>query len=200
MKKPEFAAHITAGAALALAFTFTAQAQTNRTFVATTGNDANACSVTAPCRTLTAALAATSPGGEIVVLNSGGYGPATISRPVTITAIGVDASITATSGTALSLLTAGNVTITGLNLHGSGAAGSIGVVVETGGDVHLYNMQIDSFETGVLMTGGSQLSIHDSKLTHCNSFGLDATDGITDVHHTVFDSNGSPQTQSVVQP
>ena len=81
-------------ATLALAFTITAQAQNNRSFVSTLGNDASACTTSAHCRTFTRALAVTNPKGEIVVVDSGGYGPATITQPVTISAIGVVASIT----------------------------------------------------------------------------------------------------------
>ena len=65
--------HVIAGAALALVFTFTAQAQNNRSFVATTGDDTNNCSASAYCRTFGRALAVTNSGGEIVVVNSGGY-------------------------------------------------------------------------------------------------------------------------------
>src|SRR5579871_1161487 len=93
MKKHGFTTRVMNCAALALIFAFTAQAQNNRSFVATTGNDANTCSASAYCRTFTRALAVTNSGGEIVVVNSGGYGPATITQAVVITAIGIDASI-----------------------------------------------------------------------------------------------------------
>ena len=96
-----------------------------RTFVSTIGNDANTsanCSPSAPCRTFSAALSVTNPGGELVVLTSGGYGPATITQPVVITAIGVDASISVTTSGAdtfgLAISTPGNVTLIGLSLHG----------------------------------------------------------------------------------
>src|SRR5579871_4546372 len=45
----------------------------NRSFVATTGNDANNCTESAYCRTLAAALTVTNPGGEIIVVTSGGW-------------------------------------------------------------------------------------------------------------------------------
>jgi hypothetical protein len=41
-----------------------------RTFVSTSGNDANACSLTAPCRSFGAAITQTDPNGEIIVLDS----------------------------------------------------------------------------------------------------------------------------------
>ena len=82
------------------------------------GNDANTsanCSPAAPCRTFAAALPVTNSGGEIVVLTSGGYGPVNITQPVIITAIGVDASISATSSeNVISILTTGNVTLIGI--------------------------------------------------------------------------------------
>src|ERR1017187_10484272 len=113
---------IIVGAALALAFTFTAQAQNSRSFVATTGNAATNFSGSQYCRTFARALAVTNAGGEIVVVDSGGYGPVTISQPVVITAIGIDASITVTTsgGNGITINTPGNVTLIGLNLHGEG--------------------------------------------------------------------------------
>ena len=75
-------------------------ASASRTFVSGAGNDANACSIVAPCRSLGAALAQTNSAGEIVVLDSAGYGPVTIGKSVSITAPqGVYAGITtATDG------------------------------------------------------------------------------------------------------
>src|SRR6202051_207657 len=52
-----------------------AQAQENRTFVSSTGDDSNNCTNTAtPCRHFAAAYAATPAGGEIDVLDPGNYG------------------------------------------------------------------------------------------------------------------------------
>lgn len=67
----------------------------------------------------------------MVVLTSGGYGPATITQPVIITAIGVDASISVpTSGAnGLTINTPGNVTITGLTCTGEGS-GRYGILVQ----------------------------------------------------------------------
>ena len=45
-----------------------------RTFVASTGNDANPCSIAAPCRGFARAITQTSAGGEVIVLDSAGYG------------------------------------------------------------------------------------------------------------------------------
>jgi hypothetical protein len=63
-----------------------ALAAVQRTFVASTGNDANPCSLAAPCRAFGAAILQTSANGEVIVLDSAGYGPATITQPVSIIA------------------------------------------------------------------------------------------------------------------
>ena len=185
-------AEIMVGAALVLGFTFTAQAQNSRSFVATTGVDTNTCSASAYCRTFGRALAVTNSGGEIVVINSGGYGPATILQPVVITATGIDASITAASGDALTINTPGNVTITGLNLHGQGS-GSNGVEVQQVGVLRLYNMLIENFTgNGVDFEAAGDLAIYGSAIND-NLDGLvlsnDSANAL--VHDTSFNHNGT---------
>src|SRR5262249_17990548 len=76
-----------------------AYALSNRTFVSGSGNDANPCSLGAPCRSFAGAIAQTSPGGEIAVLDTAGYGAVTITHAVSIVnEEGVEAGITVTSG------------------------------------------------------------------------------------------------------
>src|SRR5436853_5663 len=76
-----------------------------RTFVsAATGNDANPCNRAAPCRNFAAAIAQTASGGEVVVLDSGGYGTVTISQAVSLVAPpGVYAGISVFSGTGITI-------------------------------------------------------------------------------------------------
>src|SRR5947209_20205984 len=69
-----------------------------RTFVSANGNDANLCTRTFPCRSFAAAVALTNSDGEVIVLDSGGYGPVTITQAVSlISPEGVYAGITAVS-------------------------------------------------------------------------------------------------------
>ncbi len=188
-------ANVMAGAVIALALTVTAHAQNNRSFVATTGNDTNNCTSAAYCRTFARALAVTNSGGEVVVVNSGGYGPFTITQPVTITAIGIAASITQTTAgqNAITINTTGNVTITGLNLNGGGT-GNDGILLENG-VLRLYGMQIQNFaQNGIEVyspgIGGYSgvLSIYDSKVSGNGNSGL-FTGSPTYVHNTAFDRN-----------
>jgi hypothetical protein len=117
-----------------------------RTFVsAESGNDANPCSRQLPCRQFTVALLRTDSGGEIVVLDSGGYGPLTISQSVTITApTGVHAAITAFSGNAIDINAgSGVVVLRGLYLTGMGALRGIHFL--TGKSLHIENCVVNQF-------------------------------------------------------
>jgi hypothetical protein len=74
-------------------------AQVQRTFVSGLGNDINPCSRTAPCRTISHSLMGTSAGGEVIVLDSAGYGTFSITQSVSIIAPpGVYAGISVFSG------------------------------------------------------------------------------------------------------
>src|SRR5712664_3217542 len=75
-----------------------AQAQSARTWVSGTGDNANPCSRTAPCRTFQGAMASTSPGGEINCLDAGDFGSVAIFMSLTISCeAGTAGILTATS-------------------------------------------------------------------------------------------------------
>ena len=114
----------------------TAHAQVQRTFVKSTGNDGNPCSLTAPCRGFAAALAQTAANGEIIVLDSAGYGAVTISQSVSIIAPpGVYAGISVFSGTGIAITgTNVRVVLKGLSINGQG--GSNGIVFSGSGTLH----------------------------------------------------------------
>src|ERR1700709_509822 len=61
-----------------------AQAQAPRPWVSGVGDDANPCSRTAPCKTFAGAISKTAEGGEIDVLDPGGFGTVTITKALTI--------------------------------------------------------------------------------------------------------------------
>src|SRR5690349_9687173 len=79
-----------------------AQAQSNRTFVSGRGFDSNPCSLAAPCRTFQRAHDQTNAGGEIDVLDPGGYGAVTITKAISIQAHGF-AGITANTSFAVAV-------------------------------------------------------------------------------------------------
>jgi len=136
-------------AAMAIAFAFAASAQNNQSFVATTGSDANNCTTSAPCRSIARALKVTNSGGEVVVKDSGIFGAnITISSPVTISAVGVDASLVTTTGTAVTidLSPGGEVTINGLALRARGGDTDDGILVKSVSNLRLSNMLIDNYQ------------------------------------------------------
>jgi hypothetical protein len=175
-----------------LAICAVANAQTS-TFVASTGSDASAgCPRTAPCRTFQVAVNTVLPGGTVVALDSAGYGTLAIAKSVSIFApSGVNAAVNATSGTAISI-TAGTVTLSGLQLNGSGTAAN-GISV-TGGTAIVKNCDISAFGTGVSVTN-TKLVLFDSTLygntTAINSSGAGTDNGATVSVAMVMVSRGS---------
>jgi hypothetical protein len=103
-----------------------AQAQATRTWVSGVGDDANPCSRTAPCKTFAGAISKTASFGEINVLDPGGFGAVTITKPITISAEGVEAGVlvSGTNGIIISIspVTFPNapVTLRGLDIEGLG--------------------------------------------------------------------------------
>jgi hypothetical protein len=103
-----------------------------RTFVsASSGADANAavnCGLANPCRSFGTAMTVTATNGEIVVLDSGGYGRVTIDKSVTIAApSGVYAGISVFPGfNGIDILT-DNVTVVlrGLTINGQGGVNGV---------------------------------------------------------------------------
>lgn len=71
---------------IALTIPLFAHAAAQRTFVSVAGADANPCTVAQPCRSFATAITQTFAGGEVIALDSGGYGPVTIAKSVSIVA------------------------------------------------------------------------------------------------------------------
>src|SRR5215467_12554850 len=140
-----------------------------RTFVSGGGSDSNPCSRTAPCRTFAQAMSQTASGGEVVVLDSAGYGPFTITQPITVTApLGVYAGISVFSGDGIDINAGGSDTIIlrGLTLNNQGGTGS-GIVFTTGRALHIEGCVINGFSntnsSGVVLAAGSGiLEVKDS--------------------------------------
>jgi hypothetical protein len=83
MKTPRYLKVLLAGGAFIFAAA-TVNAQATRTWVSGVGDDVNPCSRTAPCKTFAGAISKTAEGGEISVLDPGGYGSLTINKALTV--------------------------------------------------------------------------------------------------------------------
>jgi hypothetical protein len=154
------------------AFTYLAPA--SRVFVsAASGSDANPCSTASPCRTFGRALTLAGSGAEIVVSDSGGYGPVTIDRAITIAAPpGVYAGITASSGSAVTVAAGPSdaVTLRGLTLVGSGGAN--GISFTSGGPLFVENCTLTGFSVGIGLGVSGSLSVVGSEFRRSTLAGL----------------------------
>ena len=142
-------------AIIALAASSMAQAQATRTWVSGVGDDANPCSRTAPCKTFAGAISKTAAGGEISVLDPGGYGAVTITKSITIDGSGGSiAGILVTSGngininSATAVVTLRNLDINGLSGTGTSTAAS-GIQITAAKTVTIEKCVIYGFGGGV---------------------------------------------------
>ena len=149
-------------------------AQATRTWVSGVGDDANPCSRTAPCKTFAGAISKTALGGEISVLDPGGYGAVTITKPITISGVGTQASILAsgTQGVIVNITTpptapqTDTVTLRNLQINGAGVTlGTNGVHVFGNTTVLIDHSNIFGFGTnGILAEGTSKVEFVDGVL------------------------------------
>ena len=163
-------------AAFALLFALAATpaaAQASRTWVSGVGDDLNPCSRTAPCKTFAGAISKTTAGGEINVLDSGAYGGVTITKSITIRAVGVEAGVlvSGTNGITVNAGANGRVALIGLDLEGLNqttlSAGLSGVNVLSGFDVLIEDCRIHGFNTAgvtVNTTTTARVTIRSSTL------------------------------------
>jgi hypothetical protein len=187
---------------LVLIIISSASAQAQRTFVSALGSDSNPCGRTTPCRTFAQALAGTNAGGEVIVLDSGGFGPVTITRSVSIIApAGVYAGISVFSGDGIDI-NAGpsdEVILRGLTINNQGATGN-GIVFSTGAALHVEDCSVSGFSSsasGLLFVPGGHatLEVEDSSIRD-NSFGIyiaPAAPGgqaLVTIEHTRLERNG----------
>jgi hypothetical protein len=121
------------------------------TWVAGDGVDTDNCTRAQPCRTFAAALANTAAGGEIRVLSRGSFGPAKITKSVSIVGDMADSGIFARSDpnplNAI-VIQAGEkdiVNLRGLVIDGGGV-GLAGIRFESGAALHVQNCLIRGFQ------------------------------------------------------
>ena len=167
-------------AALSVAFAVqTASAQVTRSWVSGTGDDVNPCSRTAPCKTFAGAISKTVAGGEISVLDPGGYGAVTITKSMTIDGGGGQVASALVAGTNGIVISAGTGTVTLRNLRLNGALGTPspglnGVQVLSAGAVHIENCSIFGFGQNAIninLTAASPVRVFVTDTVVSNSVG-----------------------------
>jgi hypothetical protein len=151
--------------AVVLAIAAPAASAAQRAFVASTGLDINDCSLAHPCRTFGAAIASASAGGEVVVLDSAGYGGVTIGKAISIIApAGIYAGISVSAGDGITIAAgaADTVKLRGLRLTGLGGAN--GIVATSVGLLDIANVEVNGFSTH-----GLRFAAPDARLTVADS-------------------------------
>ena len=156
----------------------TAHAQATRTWVSGVGDDANPCSRTAPCKTFAGSISKTAAGGEINVLDPGGFGAVTITKSITIRSDHIEAGVlvSGTNGIVVNAASTDNVTLEGLDIEGLGT-GINGVQIVGGGNVTIINCAIRHFTgNGVNLVGtaGARAIVIDTIITQ-NGGGFNVT-------------------------
>ncbi len=149
-----------------------------RSYLSLTGNDANACTLPAPCRLLPAAIAATNDGGEVWMLNSANYNtaPVLINKGIKILAIpGEVGSVVGNGGDAL-IINAPGKDVTLRNLVVLNLAGGLsGVRIQEAEAVHIEKTTIHDFSdaTGACVVldapNTMRVYIDDSFMRHCRT-------------------------------
>jgi hypothetical protein len=175
-----------------------AHAQLFRAYLASTGSDANPCTVAAPCRLLPAALNAVADGGEVWMLDSANFNTAKVSvtKSVTILAIpGAVGSLVATlEQPAIEINTAGtkvalrNLVFTKLLT----APGSHGVQLISGDELIVENCTFSRLTTGdgINVGGAAKVRVSGS-LFSGNNVGIRAYANATvNVSNTRLYDNG----------
>ena len=168
-----------------------------RTFVKSTGLTANTafnCSATKPCRAFSEAMSVTLSGGEVIVLDSAGYGTVTIAQSVSIIAPpGVYAGVTVAAGDGVTVNGAGIVvSLQGLTINGTG--GSNGISFTQGAELHVINCSIANMATvGISATAtGATMFVSDTVVRDSASQGILVTGSVTAiVERARIENNGS---------
>jgi hypothetical protein len=203
-------------AAAAIAAT-PAYAAREHSFVASYGNDSNACSYLEPCATFQHALGQTVSGGEITAIDSDGFGSLNITQSVTITgAPGAEANVPpVTGGSSIVIGNGGvNVTLRNLTINGEGV-GYNGIEIDEAVSVTITNCVITNFYyasgngntgNGIFIPSGDgaiNLTVTNSTLSNNGQAGIAINPGIAttalinnvavtgNTQYGIFDSEGT---------
>jgi hypothetical protein len=159
--------------ALAAALSGNPAAAGPQAYVASNGSDANArrgCPDNRPCRTFAAALGVVDAGGEVIAVDPADYGPATITKSVTLVGNGY-AGIAAAAGAAIVIATPDvDVALRGLSING-GATSTAGVSMTKGRSLSVENCVISGMFTGIGVDTAARVRVVNSMLRN-TSYGV----------------------------
>lgn len=155
-------------AALTIFTASAASAQATRTWVSGTGDDAELCSRTEPCKTFAGAILKTAPGGEINVLDPGGFGSVVITKSMTIDGLGITGGIlvSGSHGFIINASATSKIILRNLMIDGSTATGSSadcpschGIRFIAGGELTVQNLTIQNIKGNAIEINQTQTSV-----------------------------------------
>lgn len=166
--------------AIGALFTSQAYAQATRTWVSGVGDDANPCSRTAPCKTFAGAISKTAANGTINALDPGGFGAVTITKAITIEAVGNVASIlvAGTNGIVVNAGASDTVALRGLTVEGTNGSGINGIRFLNGGKLIVERCVVQGFSASGIdfePSAASKLVVTDTTVDNSN---LSSSNGI----------------------
>jgi hypothetical protein len=170
-------------------------AQATRTWVSGVGDDVNPCSRTAPCKTFAGAISKTAAGGEISVLDPGGYGAVTITKSITINGNSEHASILAAGTNGINVSAAGVIVqLRNLQLNGAGLTPSPGLVGirilpgATGATLIIDDVFVHGFQTGIQVEAGNAI-VNQSVIASNSAYGVRALAGTLTIENSLLTNN-----------
>jgi len=173
--------HLVLGLSILISAT-SLSAQASRTWVSGVGDDANPGSRTAPCKTFAGAISKTAPGGEIDVLDPGGFGAVTLTKAITLDGGGGQVASILVSGTNAIVVAAGPtdvVILRNLRFDGIGM-GLNGVRFISGKALVIDNCELMGFtQSGVDVALGNLGSVSISNTTIVGMPSSATSNGVT---------------------
>ena len=167
-----------------------------RTFVsAASGFDVNPCTRISPCRSFAAALLFTDPDGELIVIDSGGYGAVSITQPVSIISPGgVYAGITVATGAAITVNAGDTAHVILRNLFLNSLGATYGVqAFDSVSALDVEGCTITGFSTDGISfapsTSNPRLYVSDTTIRRCGEAGVDVSKGLATLESLLLYDN-----------
>jgi hypothetical protein len=143
-----------------------------RVFISVNGNDANTCSnIATPCRTLNAGITQVDAAGEVIVIDTGSFAGANVTKSVKIN---VPTGVVAFSASPITVNAGVSdvVVLRGLTIKAVTPGVGIGVELTTGGALYVENCVIDGWQNGIRVSTGAQVFITDTTVRNSTADGL----------------------------
>jgi Right handed beta helix region len=184
---------IAAGAVVAGLLPGRAQAQISRVFVSVSGNDLNDClQPTSACRTLDGGIGKVDADGEVIVIDTGSFAGANITKGVKIN---VPSGVIAFSALSLVVNAPGEtVVLHGLTLKAFTPGSGNGIDIQAAGRVAIENCVVDGWGDGIRVqtaAGAVRVDVKDTTLRNNASEGLaiNGPGAVVTVDHSLFERN-----------